>query len=125
MPRLPRSSSTDPDRKWKVPAGYSADGRKKIGLQDLLDCDDPAASFSRLSYRQLAELTCARIQGQRSFKIGVVGIGILGKARACDEVRRRTRVGRELVELERMTIMDSINRASRRRPGNRATRRIG
>lgn len=104
MPKGKRKFSRIPSEQWKLPAGFSADGKKMVPLLDVLSPDKPTLETPQLTQEQRAELTTARIRRQRRYKMGMVGAGLIDKKRALAEVKAQSEVGRTLTEIELRTI---------------------
>jgi hypothetical protein len=101
-----------PPRQWELKAGYRADGSGMLSLRDLLAAPETdTRGLSDLTEAEQAELTAERIRGQRTFRIELVGVGVLDKERAIAEVRALSSAGRTLIEIEkralRMVIEDA------------------
>jgi hypothetical protein len=95
-PRLPR-------RQLTLPAGYLADGSGVASLRDVLSSKVPTLDGPALNDDERLRLTLLRIEAQPTFEL--VGPGmVLDKARALDEVRRRTPIGEMLIAIENRTI---------------------
>jgi hypothetical protein len=73
--------------------------------------------LAELSPEERARLVARRIQAQPGFKISMLGVGTIDKARAIKEVTAQTKVGQVLVEIEQHLI-DSLVKRARSRPGH-------
>ena len=60
---------------------------------------------------QQAELVAERIRQRPKYNMGILGLGVLDKKRAINEVRARTPIGRALIEVEQRMIERLIKRA--------------
>jgi hypothetical protein len=99
---------------WDMPVSFDAEG-KPVSLRDYVEGDRKAVSFSALNDDQRAELAAKRIEMQPSYEIGAIGAGVIGKERAMEEVRTKTKLGRRLTQIETRVIVHLIDEATKRR----------
>ncbi len=99
---------------WDMPVSFDTEG-KLISLRDYAEGGHHALSFSSLSDDQRAELAAHRIELQPSYEFATIGAGVVDKARALNEVRTKSKLGRTLMEIETRVIMHVIDEAKRRR----------
>ena len=99
---------------WSRPVAMAPDGQW-LSLREVITDEPARLSFVQLSPEQQAELVAERIKQRPGFDVGVLGLGVLSKKRAINEVRARTRLGRTLIEIEVRMIKMLIERA---REGN-------
>ncbi len=97
-----------------MPVSFDTEG-KTISLHDYVEGGHKAFSFSALSEDQRVELAAKRIEMQSIYEMGAIGAGIVNKARALDEVRTKTPLGRRLAEIETRVITHLIDEATKRR----------
>lgn len=98
---------------WSRPVAMAPDGQW-LSLREVVE--EPARlSFMQLSPEQKSELVAERIRQRPIFDTGILGLGILSRKRAINEVRARTRIGRTLIEVEHRMIKMLIEQA---REGN-------
>lgn len=93
-----------PQQQWEMPAGFSADGKKLATLRDVASPETATLEIPQLSTAQKVKLTAERIRRQRKYKMGMVGGGVIDRARAIAEVEAQSDVGRTLTEIELRTI---------------------
>ena len=103
-------------RQLDLPAGFTPDGKRLVSLREVLSPETPTMELTQLSPLQQASLTAARIRGQKKFKLGMVGIGVLDKKRAIAEVEAGTPAGQTLVEIENRTLRMVIEKARAQKP---------
>lgn len=111
-----KRSSTQLDRtQWKLPAGYTADGKKMATLRDVVDPDTPTMNLSQLTDKQRLDLVAKRIEMQSDFQIAMVGAGLIDQKRAIQEVKAGTRIGRNLAEIEQRLLNHVIEAAQKKK----------
>jgi hypothetical protein len=89
------------------PAGYHVGGAKMATLSEVLDSATPTLALAELTEQQQIDLTVARLQARPGeIKIAMIGPGVIDKNRAIAEVHARSKVGRTLVEIERMSLLN-------------------
>ena len=99
---------------WSRPVAMAPDGQW-ISLREVIDEEPARLSFVQLSLEQQSELVAERIRQRPRFDAGILGLGVLSKKRAINEVRARTSVGCTLIEVEQRMIKMLIESA---RAGN-------
>jgi hypothetical protein len=99
---------------WSRPVAMAPDGQW-ISLREVIEDEPARLSFIQLDPEQKSELVAERIRQRPKFDVGILGLGVLSKKRAINEVQARTRVGRTLIEVEQRMIARLIERA---REGN-------
>lgn len=95
---------------WSRPVAIAPDGQW-ISLREVIDEEPARLSFVQLSLEQQSELVAERIRQHPRFDVGILGLGVLSKKRAINEVRARTSVGCTLIEVEQRMIVRLIERA--------------
>jgi hypothetical protein len=100
---------------WKLPAGYTSNGKKMATLQEVVDPETPTMSLSQLSDKQRLALVAKRIQMQPDFQIAMLGAGLIDKKRALQEVKSGTPIGRNLAEIEERLLSHVIKTAEKKR----------
>ncbi len=100
---------------WKLPAGYSADGKKMATLQEVVDPETPTMNLSQLSDKQRLALVAKRIEMQPDFQIAMLGAGLIDQKRAIQEVKSGTPIGRNLAEIEERLLNHVIETAKKKR----------
>jgi hypothetical protein len=96
-----------PDEEWDLPVSFSPDGSMLTLKQAKQAAADnvPVLSFPRLSNDQRAELVVARLEKHKDFDLGMIGgAGHIDRKRAVSEVRKQTKVGQTLMEIEERMI---------------------
>ena len=68
-------------------------------------------ALEELTDAQQAELTVERIRKQKSFKIAMVGVGVVDKRRAIKELKAGSDTGRALVEIEKRMLKRILAKA--------------
>jgi hypothetical protein len=102
-----------PEKQWKMPAGFHADGVTMATLEDVVDPDQPTTQLSDLSFEKRAELVLERLNRQPQIELAMIGAGMIDKARAITEVKHHTKVGRLLIEIEHQMIKNLIEHAQK------------
>lgn len=99
---------------WSRPVAMAPDGQW-LSLREVVEEEPARFSFIQLTPDQQSELVAERIRQRPKFDFGILGLGVLSKKRAINEVQARTRIGRTLIEVEQRMIARLIKRA---REGN-------
>ena len=95
---------------WSRPVAMAPNGQW-ISLREVVE-DEPARfSFIQLTPEQQSELVAERIRQRPEYDLGILGMGILDKKDASNEVRARTPIGCTLIEVEQRMIERLIKRA--------------
>ena len=95
---------------WSRPVAMAPDGQW-ISLREVID-DEPARfSFAQLSLEQQSELVAKGIRQRPIFDVAILGLGVLSKKRAINEVLARTPIGCTLIDIEQRMIKRLIERA--------------
>lgn len=100
------------EKEWELPAGFGQDG-KVASLRQVIAPEVPTLSLNQLSSDQMAELTVLRIESEPDFDIGMIGAGKITREQAVAEVKAKSPVGRNLIEIERRMLQRLINDANR------------
>lgn len=95
---------------WSRPVAMAPDGQW-LSLREVIEEEPARFSFIQLTPDQQSELVAERIRQRPKFDVGILGLGVLSKKRAINEVQARTRVGRTLIEVEQRMIARLIKRA--------------
>ena len=111
------------EKQWQIPAGFHADGSAAATLQEVLDPAVPTLHSTDLTLQQQAELVAKRLASQPKIELAMVGAGMIDKDRAIAEVKRKTKVGKLLIEIEHQMIRNLIEQAQKRSPGYAAAPR--
>ena len=101
---------------WKLPAGYSANGKEMATLKEVVDPESPTMNLSQLSDKQRLALVAKRIEMQPHFEIAMLGAGLIDKKRALQEVKNGTPIGRNLAEIEERLLNHVIETAKKKSP---------
>jgi hypothetical protein len=101
-------------KQWTIPAGFHADGSAAATLQQVLDPAVPTLHLNDLTLQQQAELVAKRLAMQSKVELAMVGAGMIDKARAISEVKRKTKVGKLLIEIEHQMIRNLIEQAQKK-----------
>lgn len=97
--RLPAPFLESIGKQLKLPVGLRSDG-SMVSLEEILSSATEAQLWPELQLPQQAEITARRIELQPKFNLGLIGTGIVGKEQAIEEVKKRSRIGLRLVEIE-------------------------
>ena len=103
------------EEQWDLPVSIDRSGRL-ISLREFTKTKTATlSSGSRsltedLTLEQQAKLVEKRLTHRPDFKVAMVGIGIVDKERAIQEVRKQTSAGRTLIAIELRTIARVIER---------------
>ena len=88
-----------------MPATFLADGSRLASLREHMDPATPTKTHAELTKAELVELVVSRLErAPASYQIAMFGVGPIDKERAVYEVKRGSRIGAQLIELERLTI---------------------
>lgn len=98
--------------KWNDhPAGFHSGGEKIATLREVRAPDVPTMSLGELTREQRVQLVLASLRAKPdNFTIGMIGPGVINKARAIAEVQAQSRIGRTLMEIELM-LLSTLSRA--------------
>ena len=99
------------EEQWNMPVSFDLDGRP-VSLREYVEGGRAATSFESLNDDQRAELAAKRIEMQPTYEMGTIGAGMVSKQRALDEVRRKTKLGRRLVQIEMRVIVYLVDEAT-------------
>jgi hypothetical protein len=102
-----------PHKQLEIPAGFHADGLKAATLREVLDPDVPTMQLTDLTLEQRAKLVAKRLELQPSIELAMVGAGMIDKRRAINEVKKKTQVGKLLIEIEHQMIANLIEQAKK------------
>ena len=110
-----RRSSTNAllEKQREIPAGFHSDGSKAATLREVLDPDVPTMQLTDLTLEQRAKLVAKRLELQPSIELAMVGAGMIDKKRAINEVKKKTQVGKLLIEIEHQMIANLIEQAKK------------
>lgn len=95
---------------WSRPVAMAPNGQW-LSLREVVEEEPARFSFVQLTPKQQAELVAERIRQRPQYDMGILGLGILDKKRAINEVRARTPIGCTLIEVEQRMIERLIKRA--------------
>ena len=101
------------EKQREIPAGFHSDGSRAATLREVLDPDVPTLQLTDLTLEQRAKLVAKRLELQPSISLAMVGAGMIDKARAINEVKRKTQVGKLLIEIEHQMIANLIEQAKK------------
>jgi hypothetical protein len=99
------------NEQWAMPVSLDETGNL-ISLKDYVSGKRRIISFLSLSEDQRTELAAKRIESQPDYQMTVIGAGVVGRERAAEEVRARTRLGLRLAEIETRVVMHVIDEAA-------------
>lgn len=102
-----------PDEQWSLPVGYSPDGKEMLTLQDVIEHKRTSLSLGEITDQKMAELVAKRIEAQPRFKIATIGMGVINKKQALEEVRAQSPIGRNLMEIEQILISSLFEHAKK------------
>jgi len=97
--------------KWSEhPAGFHIDGEKIATLREVRAPDVPTMSLGELKREQRVQLVLASLHAKPDdFTVGMIGPGMINKARAIAEVEAQSRIGRTLMEIE-LRLLSTLSR---------------
>jgi hypothetical protein len=115
--KVRRRSPSVPKRQLDLPAGYLAGRRSVATLRQVVSPSTPTVEGAALTDEQRTALTLKRIKAQSEFELAGPDGAVIDRARALDEVRRGTAIGRFLVaiELRAIEILQENAETQRRR----------
>ena len=97
---------------WSRPVAMALNGQW-ISLREVVENQPARFSLVQLTPEQQSELVAERIQQRTEYDMGILGLGVLDKKRAINEVRARTPIGCTLIEVEQRLIERLIERAGK------------
>lgn len=101
---LAKRPKTISEEQWKLPAGFTQDG-KMASLAEVLSDPIPTFSLESLSAKQKKDLIIERIKKQQDYPSRyMLGIGEVNKDRAIVEVEAGSSAGKFIQESEQMVI---------------------
>lgn len=90
---------------WSRPASFTVDGKRMATLREVLDPTIPTKNLIELSENDRVDLVVKRLETEPDdFKTAAFGVGVIDKHRAIAEVKARSEVGRNLIEIEQRFI---------------------
>ena len=98
---------------WTRPVAMALNGQW-LSLREVVENEPARFSFVQLTPEQQSELVAERIRQRTEYDMGILGLGVLDKKRAINEVRDRTPIGCTLIEVEQRMIERLIERAGER-----------
>ncbi|MXV78151.1 hypothetical protein F4X73_05185 [Candidatus Poribacteria bacterium] len=98
---------------WSRPVAMAPNGQW-LSLREVVENEPARFSFVQLTPEQQSELVAERIRQRPEYDMGILGLGILNKKRAINEVQARTPIGCTLIEVEQRMIERLIERASQK-----------
>ncbi len=108
--RMTNNEPMTPEDHWGGPVALSPNGQW-ISLREVVEEEPARFSFVQLSADQKSELVAERITRRPRFDVGVIGLGMISRKRAINEVKARTRLGLTLIDIERRMIARLIELA--------------
>lgn len=97
---------------WEMPVSFDEMGNL-VSLREYITESRNALSFSTLSADQRAELAAQRIEMQSDYEMATIGVGVVSRQRAAEEVRSHTKLGRRLEQIETRVIMHVLSEAAK------------
>ncbi len=88
---------------WSSPVAMDLFGQW-LSLREVVEKKTDQVSFTDLSFEKKSELVVERIRLRPQFEMSVIGKEIIDKKRAIKEVKRRTSLGRTLIDIEQRMI---------------------
>lgn len=108
-------------KQLKLPVGFNMEG-SVVNLEEVLTSNAEAQLWPELPDEKRAEITARRIELQPKFNLGLIGTGIIGKEQAIEEVRKQSRIGLRLIEIEDRLLTQLIHDIEQQVSRNKATR---
>src|SRR3989338_869756 len=113
-----------PERQWDLKAGVAREQGTLVSLREIVNDQVPILHPSRLSGRQMVALTVSRLAQFPDYRLRDLLTGkLIDQKQAIRHVRRRTRLGRFMVEVELEIVRSALERARRSPARPRAGRR--
>jgi hypothetical protein len=98
---------------FEAPASYLADGATMATLRQVADPTIPTKNLVELSLDERVALVLRRLESQPAeFTVAIFGVGLIDKHRALYEVRTRSPIGRNLIEIEQRLIVHETRLAT-------------
>ena len=104
-----------PAKQWEMPAGFHSDDSEVATLRDVVDPNVPTKQLTDLTLEQQAQLVVKRLKLQPAIELAMIGAGLIDKTRAIAEVKRKTKVGKLLIEIEHQMIRNLLEQAKKQR----------
>lgn len=102
-------------RQWGLPAGCHGGTPDFATLREVVDPKVRTRPFEKLPRRLQREIVAERIGRQRTFRMWMLGRGVITRKAAQEAVRQGTPVGLALLRIERQMIALVTAEAERRR----------
>ena len=100
-----------PEDHWSLPVAMAHEGHW-LSLREVIEEEPAGFSFIELSSEQQSELVAERIKRRPEFDdVGIMGIEIVDKTCAINEILKRTAIGCTLIDIERRMIETLIKHA--------------
>jgi hypothetical protein len=97
-----------PDDQMDLPVTFDTAGNLLTLRQVMAPEHGSVLSVASLSPEKRAELTVKRIEAQPRFEVAMIGGGLVDKARAIEEVKAQTDIGKILTEIEQRVIQNLL-----------------
>jgi hypothetical protein len=100
---------TIPKEQLDLPVTFDSAGKMVTLRQVMAPGHGSVLSLASLSPEKRAELTVKRIEAQPKFEVAMIGGGLVDKARAVEEVKAQTDIGKVLTEIEQRVIQNLLD----------------
>ena len=101
------------EKQWEMPVSVTPDGRW-ISLREFTKRRRATLSSENLAEQlapgQQAKLVEKRLEYRPNFKVAMIGLGVVDRERAIEEIRAQTPAGLTLIDIELRTVARVIKR---------------
>lgn len=101
-----------PADQWKLPVTVDSD-ENLVTLREAAEGERSFLSLSALTLDQRARVTEERLKKLKTFDIASIGAGVMNKNMALQEVRNKSPIGRNLIEIEQRMISHLLSLVSK------------
>jgi hypothetical protein len=85
----------------------------KISMRDLIKGEKKdLVDFLSMKPKNLADITIERIKAQKDFKVVILD-AVVDQAKAIDEIKKNTDLGKQLIDIEKLAMTFALNAAKK------------